>query len=88
MSVVGPIFLEDTYEIIGHTARVVTTQLGFGIDVVTWMGFFVPIDTIYDFFDESFLQFIYDEAYTSVQCAELRKKKMEEEEKKLILPIK
>jgi len=84
----GPNFLDGTYEYIGNTARVtVVPQFGFGVDVVTWMGFFMPIDSIYDFFDESFLQFIYDEKFTSVQCAELRKAKMEEEEKKLFIPI-
>jgi S1-C subfamily serine protease len=79
----GPVFLSDTYEYIGNTARVtVVPQFGFGVDVVTWMGFFVPIDGIYAFLDEIFFQFIYDLTFTSTMCAELRKKKMEEEERK------
>jgi len=82
----GPIFLADTYEYIGNTARVSGIQLGFGFDIITWMGFFIPMEGIYKFFDENFLQFIYDSRFTSKQCEEMRRKKMEEEEKKLILP--
>ena len=64
----GAMFLADTYEYIGITARISAIQLGFGVDVITWMGFFVPITTIYEFFDENFLQFLYDSNYTSKQC--------------------
>lgn len=82
----GAEFLGDTHEYIGITARVSGIQLGFGINIVTWMGFFVPITTIYKFFDEQIFQFIYDPNYTSKQCEESRKKKREEEERKLYLP--
>ena len=82
----GPVFLGDTYEYIGNTARVSGIQLGFGLDIITWMGFFIPMSSIYEFFDTSFLQFLYDKQYTSKQCEELRKKKMEEEERKLLIP--
>ena len=82
----GAVFLADTYEYIGITARITTLQLGFGIDVVTWMGFLVPIPSIYRFFDDNFLMFIYDLAFTSTKCEELRKAKMLEEEKKLVIP--
>jgi len=82
----GSIFLGDTYEYIGITARITAIQLGFGVDVITWMGFFIPIDSIYQMFDENFLQFIYDPNYTSTECAKLREEKMKEEERKLLLP--
>jgi S1-C subfamily serine protease len=82
----GAVFLADTYEYIGITARITTLQLGFGIDVVTWMGFFVPIPSIYSFFNDNFLMFIYDATFTSKRCEELRKAKMLEEEKKLVIP--
>ena len=84
----GAVFLKDTHEYIGNTARITAIQLGFGVDVITWMGFFVPIDSIYEFFDENFLQFIYDPNYTSKQCEEMRRKKQEEEERKLLIPQK
>lgn len=82
----GAIFLADTYEYVGITARITAIQLGFGVDIITWMGFMIPITNIYAFLDDEFLQFLYDPAYTSTQCAEMRKAKMLEEEKKLILP--
>jgi S1-C subfamily serine protease len=78
----GPVFLSGSYEYIGNTARVATQQMGFGVDVITWMGFFIPIDSIYGFFDEAFMQFIYDDSTDSKKCAELRKQKVEDEERK------
>jgi S1-C subfamily serine protease len=82
----GPVFLEDTYEYIGNTARVASVQLGFGVDIITWMGFFIPIDSIYRFLEENFFQFVYDKTTDSKKCAELRKAKMEEEERKMSFP--
>ena len=83
----GGVFLQDTCEYVGMTARVSGIQLGFGLNIVTWMGFFVPMERIYKFFDDNFLMFLYDPKYTSKQCEEMRKKKEEEEEKKLIIPF-
>ena len=82
----GAVFLKGTHEYVGITARITTLQLGFGVDVITWMGFFVPISSIYGFFDDNFLMFIYNKGFTSKQCAELKKNKMDEEEKKLVIP--
>jgi hypothetical protein len=56
--------------------------MGFGVDVITWMGFFIPIDSIYGFLEEAVLNFIYDDKMDSKVCAELRKQKMEDEERK------
>lgn len=82
----GAEFLRDTHEYVGITARVSGIQLGFSVDIITWMGFFVPITTVYNFLEEQIFQFVYDPSYTSKQCGELRKKKREEEERKLYLP--
>lgn len=82
----GPVFLESTYEYLGNTARVASVNLGFGVDIITWMGFFIPIDSIYGFLEENFFQFIYDKAFNSTQCEKLRKEKMEEEERKMSFP--
>jgi len=82
----GAEFLADTHEYVGITAMVSGVQLGFSVDIITWMGFFVPITTIYEFLEEQIFQFIYDLAYTSDQCAEMREKKRKEEERKLYLP--
>jgi len=82
----GAEFLKDTHEYIGITARVSGVNLGFSVDIITWMGFFVPITTIYKFLEEQIFQFIYDDNYTSQRCEEMRKRKREEEERKLYLP--
>ena len=84
----GAVFLGDTYEYVGITALVTAIQLGFSVDIVTWMGFFVPITSIYAFFDDEFLQFIYDTNYTSVQCAKMREDREKQEEAKLMIPTK
>ena len=82
----GSDFLVETHEYIGITARISGYQLGFSVDIITWMGFIIPIETIYKFWDDQIFQFIYDKNYTSKQCDELREKKRKEEEKKLLLP--
>jgi len=82
----GAMFLADSLEFIGVPARISAIQLGFGIDVITHMGFFIPIERVYKFFEDQIFYFLYDPKYTSVECEELRKKKEEEEERKLILP--
>lgn len=82
----GSDFLVETLEYIGITARISGYQLGFSVDIITWMGFVIPIETIYRFWDEQIFQFIYDKNYNSKQCDVLREKKRKEEEKKLLLP--
>lgn len=69
----GAVFLEESGEFIGIPARVTSTQLGFGFDIITWMGFFIPISRIYDFFAEQELHFIYDNNITYKECLEKRK---------------
>jgi len=81
----GPVFL-DTFEYIGNSARISAIQLGFGHDIMTWMGFFVPIEEIYKIFDKKYLQFLYDPKTTSVICERKRKARQKKEEKKLLMP--
>jgi len=57
----GSVFLADTGEFVGVPSRVTTLQLGFGMDVVTWMGFFAAPDRVYTFLDEQMFNFIYDD---------------------------
>jgi len=74
----GAIFIKETGEFIGVPSRITTLNLGFGSDIITWMGFFVPIKRIYEFFEEQSLTFLYDELVTPRQCFDERKKKEEE----------
>jgi len=82
----GPVFLLKSKQYLGNSARISGVRMGFGFDVITWMGFFIPIDSIYDFFDQKYLQFLYDPSTTSKKCEALRKAKEKEEEKKLLVP--
>ncbi len=60
----GAVFLSDTGEQIGITARITSIQLGFGVDIMTWMGFFVAPQRLYEFFDAQELKFLYDSTDT------------------------
>jgi len=82
----GAEFLADNHEFIGITAQITGIQLGFSVDIITWMGFFVPITSIYKFWDDRYFMFLYDKDFNSRECAEMREKKRKEEERKLYLP--
>jgi S1-C subfamily serine protease len=71
----GAIFLADTGEQVGITARISGIQIGFGMDIITWMGFSVAPQRIYEFFDEQELMFLYDINDTYKAAIERRKKK-------------
>jgi S1-C subfamily serine protease len=71
----GAVFLAETREFIGIPARITGLQLGFGFDVVTWMGFFVPISRIYQFLEEQELQFLYDPQDDYYKAMERRKER-------------
>lgn len=71
----GAVFLAETGEQIGVTARVTTIQLGFGVDVLTWMGFSIAPDRIYEFIDQQELKFLYDPKDTYEAALERRSKK-------------
>lgn len=71
----GAVFLAETGEQLGITARITNIQLGFGFDIITWMGFFVAPQRLYEFFDEQELRFLYDQSDTYAKAIERRKKK-------------
>lgn len=74
----GAAFLEETGEQIGITARISAIQLGFGFDIMTWMGFMVAPQRLYEFFDEQELMFLYDDNDTYEKAMERRKKQERE----------
>jgi hypothetical protein len=41
------------------------------------MGYFIPVNRVYNFLDEQCFQFIYDHAYNPSKCAKLREQKRE-----------
>ena len=56
----GGLFHGLTGNLLGLTSRVTVTQLGFGVDVQSWMGFSTHPDRLYEFFEHQELQFLYD----------------------------
>jgi len=82
----GAVFLAETGEQLGITARVTTLQLGFGVDVLTWMNFCVAPQRIYEFIDEQELKFLYDPNDTFEKALERRKKK-EEQAKRMMVGV-
>ena len=56
----GGLFNGVTGNLLGLTSRITVTQLGFGFDVQSWMGFTTHPDRLYEFFEHQELQFIYD----------------------------
>jgi len=71
----GAIFLADTGEQIGVTSRVTGIQLGFGVDMMTWMGFSAAPQRIYEFVDEQELKFLYDSKDTYEAAMKRRESK-------------
>ena len=67
----------EEFNLLGLTSRVTVTQLGFGLDVQTWMGFSTHPDRLYEFFDHQELQFLYDkndDYYSALTRREGRRK--------------
>lgn len=69
---------EESYEFIGIPSRI--SVIGFG-DSITHMGYFIPIDKIYDWLEEEIFQFIFDLKFTSEKCAKIRDARKEEARK-------
>lgn len=73
----GAVFAADTGQQLGITARITGLQLGFSVDIMTWMGFFVAPQRLYEFFDEQELKFLYDPTDTYEKAMQRRKDKEE-----------
>ena len=71
----GGIYLADTGEFIGVPSRISAIQVGFGVDIITWMGFFAAPQRIYEFLKEQDLGFIYDDKENYYDCMKKRKEK-------------
>ena len=73
----GGLFHGDTGYLLGLTSRVTVTQLGFGLDVQTWMNFSTHPDRLYEFFEHQELQFIYesdDDYWSAMERREAKRK--------------
>jgi len=71
----GALFLEETGELIGVPSRITAIQLGFGVDILTFMGFSAHTSRLYEFFKEQELQFLFDDTDTFQKSKERRKER-------------
>ena len=81
----GGVFSGKSGNLLGLASRISTIQLGFGIDVMTWMGFCTQPDRLYEFFEHQELQFLYDENDTYAEGLERRENRRKESLKSLLL---
>ena len=63
------------YEYIGIPSRISIQPMGFSADAITHMGYFIPIDRIYNLLEENDYQFIYDDKVSIKECEKARKEK-------------
>ena len=73
----GGVFNGNTGHLLGLASRISTIQLGFGIDVMTWMGFCTHPDRIHEFIEHQELQFLLDgedDYYTAMKRRNARRK--------------
>jgi intein/homing endonuclease len=73
----GAVFTADSLQFAGVPSRISVSMLGY--QVITHMGYFIPVFRVYNFLDDQCFQFIYDPSYTPSKCAVLREKKREKE---------
>ena len=71
----GGVFQGNSGHLLGLASRITSIQLGFGIDVMTWMGFCTHPERLYEFFEHQELQFIYDDNDNYYEALERRTKK-------------
>ena len=70
------------YEYIGIPSRISIQPMGFSADAITHMGYFIPIDRVYNLLDDNDYQFIYDDSKSIEECDKARKDKQGPEDEK------
>jgi len=80
----GATFLEETGQFVGVPARITVAQFGFSADVVSHIGFIIPVWRAYQFLEDQVFQFVYDSEYTSLQCKELRAEKRDQDQQRIL----
>lgn len=85
----GAVFRKNNsglYQFIGIPSKLQLSIAGFSASPITHMGYFIPIERVYNFLDKNHYQFIYDSNYTPEQCHDEREKAKERELIKLARP--
>lgn len=83
----GALYLEDGYYLLGVPARITALHLGFGVDIMTWMGFAVHPSRLYQFLREQELRFVVDPTDDFHSAMKRRAEKRERERHRLSAAI-
>lgn len=81
----GGLFHGESLNLLGLTSRITGITVGFGLDIMTWMGFSTHPERLYEFFDQWELQFIYDSSDDWYSAAARREKRQKEALRDLLL---
>lgn len=68
----GSLYLEETRELIGVPARIAVSGYS---QAITHLSYAIPATSIFKFLDDKDFQYVYDEAFTSAQCEQVRERK-------------
>jgi S1-C subfamily serine protease len=63
----GAMFL-STGEFIGIPARVAAAMVGWSAQVIPHMGFFIPVEVVYNWLADEYYDFIFDTSKNEIQC--------------------
>lgn len=75
---------DDMWFFLGIPSRIAVQPMGFTVQAITHMGYFIPLHRIYDWLEDNCYQFIYDGNFTSEQCKTMREDKAKNELLKLL----
>jgi len=73
----GATWLQDTGHFVGIPSRVSVKAIGWSIDVVTHIGFIIPVSRVYQFLRDQIWDFIIDPERTAEECERERQEKRE-----------
>lgn len=77
----GAMFLSSG-EFIGIPARVAVAQVGWGVQIMTHMGLFIPVESIYKWLEDEHYEFIFDKTKTEKQCLSEREEALKKKKDK------
>ncbi len=81
----GGLFRGRDGSLLGLVCRVTGIQLGFGIDIMTWMQFSTHPKRLYEFFRHHELHFLFDEADDYYAAAERRERRRREALREILM---
>jgi len=80
----GATFLQESGEFIGIPARISVKMLGWSVDVITHLGFSIPVARVHQFLKDQIFDFIIDPQRTSAQCDRERQERRERDLRKRV----